>query len=273
MLVDETRDKLVVVAPILIHLTRPSVYPGAFAAILFRALRRWHPFSIFFDTTSYESKVALPLQSSFSHNEGLSFTMPKAGRNKELSRVARMLTTSNPLATTTKKADGEDAPTLSRGQRKRQAKREQYLKKEKMILSTLLLKKQEEQKKRIDGLDAIRDALLDTTKGDSTAADEPTVVQEPHYGTNRARKGLVTNEFQRMELVMQHPAFQENPFGAIQEHLKNTFAAHKDQREKEGLRKEKADKKKKEERKEAKKDRLRGVKKTRKYKPRRCSGR
>mgnify|MGYP003334954351 CR=1 FL=1 len=39
---------------------------------------------------------------------------------------------------------------LSRGQRKRLAKREQFLKKEKMILSSLMLQKQEEQKQEED---------------------------------------------------------------------------------------------------------------------------
>ena len=52
--------------------------------------------------------------------------------------------------------------SLSRGQRKRQAKRDQYLRREKLILSSLQLQKAQEQARRIDGLDAMKEALLAT---------------------------------------------------------------------------------------------------------------
>ena len=54
------------------------------------------------------------------------------------------------------------AASLSRGQRKRQAKRDQYLRREKLILSSLQLQKAQEQARRIDGLDAMKEALLAT---------------------------------------------------------------------------------------------------------------
>ena len=57
-------------------------------------------------------------------------------------------------------ASDDKADALSRGQRKRQAKRDQYLKREHMIMTSLKLKREDEQKKRIDGLDSIREALL-----------------------------------------------------------------------------------------------------------------
>mmetsp|Transcript_113381 Transcript_113381/g.315346 ORF Transcript_113381/g.315346 Transcript_113381/m.315346 type:complete len:144 (-) Transcript_113381:68-499(-) len=140
-----------------------------------------------------------------------------------------------------------------------------------MILSTLMLKKREEQKRRIDGLDAIRDALLDTTKNSETK-EETAEEHSPTYGTNRSRKGLMSNEIERMGLVMEHPAFKENPFGAIQEHLKNTLAAQKEKRDQEAKKKAEQDKSKKEEKRLEKKERLQGIKKsTKKYKPRRCS--
>lgn len=224
--------------------------------------------------------------------------MPKVGKKSKLIRQARRVASSDPLptpsaaepeakktpanASITKsknealtKNEEPNAPSgqlLSRGQRKRQAKREQYLKKEKMILSTLMLQKREEQKRRIDGLDAIRDALLDTTKDSEPSTENETKEQhKPLYVSNRAKKDLVGSEIQRMNLVMQHPAFQENPFGAIQEHLRNTLADEKKNREIASQEKAKNDKAKQEAKKQEKKERLRGVKKSRKkYKPRRC---
>jgi hypothetical protein len=207
--------------------------------------------------------------------------MPKVVKNRKLSRVARRVAASDPLPTPaaidkdehSKDGDDDDEPntsqSLSRGQRKRQAKKDQYLKKENMILSTLMLQKQDEQKRRIDGLDAIREALLDTTKNSETK-EEPVEEHNPTYGTNRSRKGLMNSEIERMGLVMEHPAFKKNPFEAIQEHLKNTLAGQKEKRDQEAKKKEERDRVKKEVKKQEKKERLQGVKKSRKkYKPRR----
>lgn len=211
--------------------------------------------------------------------------MPKVGKNTKLSRVARRVA-SEPLPTplaasavskddpTTKHDDDEpntpEGQALSRGQRKRQAKRDQFLKKEKMILSTLMLQKREEQKGRIDGLDAIREALLDTTKTSSTK-EETKDAHQPTYGTNRAKKALMTSEIERMNLVLEHPAFKADPFGTLQEHLKNTLAEQKEKREKDSIKKAEEDKLKKEAKKQEKKERLQGVSKSRKkYRPRRC---
>jgi hypothetical protein len=206
--------------------------------------------------------------------------MPKVGKDKKLNRVARRVAASNPLGTASKEDDNEDkttidhetvtkpGETLSRGQRKRQAKHEQYLKKEKMILSTLMLKKREDQKKRIDGMDAIRDALLDTAKSTETKTED--VDYKPSYGSNRAKKSLISGEIERMNLVQQHPAFKEDPFATLQEHLKNTLAEEKEKRQKEAKQKADDTKAKKEKKKQERKERLQGVKKSsKKYKTRR----
>jgi Ribosome biogenesis protein SLX9 len=202
--------------------------------------------------------------------------MPKVGKDKKLNRLARRVAVSNPLPTLSKAtetttdhdAGTKPAQALSRGQRKRQAKQEQYLKKEKMILSTLMLKKREEQKKRIDGMDAIRDALLETTK--STETKQDVEVCNPTYGSNRAKKSLISGEIERMQLVQQHPAFKEDPFATIQEHLKNTFSEQREKLQKEAQQKADNDKKKQDQRKQEKKERLQGVKKaSKKYKTRR----
>mmetsp|Transcript_30034 Transcript_30034/g.70814 ORF Transcript_30034/g.70814 Transcript_30034/m.70814 type:complete len:135 (-) Transcript_30034:1320-1724(-) len=99
-----------------------------------------------------------------------------------------------------------------------------------MILSSLMLQRQEDQKKRIDGLDAIKEALMDTaTKNASGRAIEPQVLQ--HVTTNKAKRQLVAKEVEHMNLILQHPSFKQDPFETMQQHLKNTFAEERKQQE------------------------------------------
>lgn len=148
----------------------------------------------------------------------------------------------------------------SRGQRKRLAKREQYLRKERLVLSSLKLKRQDEQKKRIDGLDALKQALLDTVsdKVEAEAADE----EKPNLlKTNKSRKQMVESEVNHMSLVQQHPAFKADPFATIREHLTNTLAKDKVKLENEARQHAKDRKAKEEQKKVVKKDQ--GIKKKR----------
>jgi hypothetical protein len=187
--------------------------------------------------------------------------MPKVGKNTKLNRVARRVAAAAPLPVNNTKEpkndnDEPDTPEtqqLSRGQRKRQAKRDQYVRKEKLILSSLVLKKQEEQKQRIDGLDAIRDALMNTTKGDKNKEDREEYAES--YNTNKAKRKLVAEEAHHVSLVMQHPAFKADPFATIQEHLRNTLAEEQ---------RTKKDTVQMEQQKRQKKKRLQGVKKPKK---------
>lgn len=117
---------------------------------------------------------------------------------------------------------------LSRGQKKRQMKREQYLRKESMILSSLRLKRQEEQSRRIDGLDALKDALMnvEATVTPTIQEDLPAQVSSQNrINTNHSRQVLLQKEVAHMNLVLQHPRFIEDPFSTIYEHLQNTFPA------------------------------------------------
>ena len=126
-----------------------------------------------------------------------------------------------------RKSDAEQTTaSLSRGQRKRLAKRQQYLRKEQMIISSLRLKHQEEQKKRIDGLDAIKEALLETVReGKSSEGQGWEEEAKPNLlKSNKSRQKLLEKEVTQMNLVMQHPAFQADPFATIREHLKNTIS-------------------------------------------------
>ena len=161
--------------------------------------------------------------------------------------------------------NNRDDTALSRGQRRRQAKREQYVRKEKMILSTLQLKKEAAQKKRIDGLDALKAALMETvkeTKDDNAKSQQTEKQQEAPVTTNKAKKQLVAGEIHRMGLVLQHPAFQENPFQALQEHLKNKLETNAKDNEKQAIQHSVDRQQAKDKRKQDKKERLKeGVKK------------
>ena len=154
--------------------------------------------------------------------------------------------------------EGDDEP-LSRGQRKRQHKRDQYLKRENMVLSSLRLKRLEGQVGKLDGLDAIREALgvaSSSSSSSGAAAVEGGGAKKvpPTCDTNKSRRALANAEISHMGLVLRHPAFNEDPFEAIRQHLRNSLAgdaekmdtASKARDEEDG----KLDAKKKEEKKE-----------------------
>jgi ABC-type dipeptide/oligopeptide/nickel transport system ATPase component len=190
--------------------------------------------------------------------------MPKAPKASKLNRVARRVAAAAPIPVKEHKNDEdpgtEESQILSRGQRKRLAKREQFLRREKLVLSSLKLKSQEEQKRRIDGLDAIKEALMNTTKTQTPEGtdDDP---HTNHYTTNNAKKALVASELEHMSLVMQHPAFKANPFETMQEHLRNTFAGDRKKMERQAKERNILEKKEAEEKARQKKERLQGIKK------------
>mmetsp|Transcript_12239 Transcript_12239/g.25353 ORF Transcript_12239/g.25353 Transcript_12239/m.25353 type:complete len:248 (+) Transcript_12239:3448-4191(+) len=171
--------------------------------------------------------------------------------------------------------------TLSRGQRKRQAKREQYLKREKMVLASLRLKRKDEQRGKLDGLDALRDALLpiaatDKKKGGSgddghesaaaaarsNTSDAAADTAPALCATNRAKKNLAGREVAHMNLVLEHPAFKANPFETLQEHLRNTLSGQGDELKRKAEAESAEEKKKDAEKKKAKKEKLGDTKKS-----------
>jgi Ribosome biogenesis protein SLX9 len=115
----------------------------------------------------------------------------------------------------------ENEDGLSRGQRKRQVKKDQYMKRQKLVLSTLMLKRREEQSKRIDGLNALKEALLGTLQENPKMKIDNNA---PSFTTNFSKQKLVVQEVSHLGLVLEHPAFRSNPFATIQEHLKNSLS-------------------------------------------------
>jgi len=160
----------------------------------------------------------------------------------------------------TNNIDSNENTTLSRGQRKRQAKRDQYLKREKMILSTLKLKRMEEQKNRIDGLDAIKEALVQTIKENQEQKEATEEQIKINVKSNKAKKDIAQKEITHLNLVLQHPTFQSNPFATMQEHLRNTRAQRAKEQEETAKKERIEEEKKDKEKKEAKKERIRNAK-------------
>jgi len=108
----------------------------------------------------------------------------------------------------------------SRGQRRRMAKREQYLKREHMILSSLRLSREQEQKNKIDGFDSLWKALPTVSKEEEAGRSETAQL----IRKNKQKKNIAIEEVVHYNLVLQHPSFQSNPFETMQEHLRNTLA-------------------------------------------------
>mmetsp|Transcript_2900 Transcript_2900/g.3391 ORF Transcript_2900/g.3391 Transcript_2900/m.3391 type:complete len:240 (-) Transcript_2900:25-744(-) len=127
------------------------------------------------------------------------------------------------------------AAHLSKGQKKRHQKRAQYLKRNKMVMESLRLRHVEDQRNRMDGLDEMREAICSigssATIETKPPCDSPTesrhhkvAVKSQTIITNKAKKIVGEKEVAHLNLVLQHPSFQNDPFGAIQEHLRNTIA-------------------------------------------------
>lgn len=186
-----------------------------------------------------------------------SSSMPK------VSRVGKFRQTA--AAETAPLDASKDVSQLSRGQRKRQAKKDQYLKRQKLVLSTLQLQHQEDQKSRIDGLDALKEALQATSDVSSPAA---TAEGSKLLSTNKSKKELTAREVSHLGLVMEHPAFQDNPFETIQQHLKNTLAGQAKELDQQSAIRTKQDAVAEEKRKKEKKElqRERGGKHRKKFK-------
>lgn len=194
----------------------------------------------------------------------------KSGKAKTTAKaVSSRLVKHAPLTSTkiispklSQKDDGHNE-SLSRGQRKRLAKREQYLKRERMVMSSLRLKRLEEQKGKLDGLDAIKEALTSTTStSDAVSREAQSSSQSAEKlssHTVKAKKNLANSEIGHMSLVLEHPSFVENPFAAIQQHLRNSLESDAEVLKAESLKREKEDRLADERKKEDRKEKIRDI--------------
>ena len=156
--------------------------------------------------------------------------MPKAsavGKFRKAAKAAAAIASSVTPADAGGATSSASANAPSRGQKKRMAKRENYLRKERLVMGCLMLKKQEDQAKRIDGLDAMKQALLSTINGDNNDkdGDKKNVIQNTNsLKSQKSRQMLLQRESNQLQLVMQHPAFQADHLATIRGHLTNSLA-------------------------------------------------
>mmetsp|Transcript_43257 Transcript_43257/g.74681 ORF Transcript_43257/g.74681 Transcript_43257/m.74681 type:complete len:229 (+) Transcript_43257:44-730(+) len=109
---------------------------------------------------------------------------------------------------------------LSRGQRKRAARRERFLKKMNLVNQA---KSVEELSKQgvLGSLGSIKDVLLNS---DIIASSKTNAAKAPQKVVhNKAKKTVAAQEVQHLSLVLKHPQFMKDPIAAIQEHLRNSL--------------------------------------------------
>jgi hypothetical protein len=163
----------------------------------------------------FQAATSMPKTARIPRHRGVEV---KKGPTKNAEKVAEN------ESTETSNADVQQQ-LLSRGQRKRQAKHDQFLKREKMIMTSLKIKRADEQRQQIDGLDEIRDALLATVAGIEKPKEEGDALPKDNMlKSNKSRQRLLQQEAAQMNLVLQHPSYQADPFSTLKEHLQNTMA-------------------------------------------------
>merc|ERR1740124_1137571 len=138
-----------------------------------------------------------------------------------------------------------------------------------MILSSLRLKKQDDQRGKLDGMDAIKEALSQTIqrnreisrqKSPSSAAE---VTGDLLTKSNKDKRNVAQTEIPHLNLVLQHPSFQANPFATMQEHLRNSVKEQKNCLQMQADKQRQDDQKKIQDKKEEKKERIRDLKRRR----------
>ncbi|OQS07439.1 hypothetical protein THRCLA_00539 [Thraustotheca clavata] len=113
---------------------------------------------------------------------------------------------------------------LSRGQRKRQKRRDAFLKKMGMV-QRAVEEKEKESKKSKDGmfgdLEELQKSLF-STQVEAISTSKTENIKSVSQMTGKQKKRLAMQELGHLKAVQTHPAFQSNPFAAIQMHLQNT---------------------------------------------------
>ena len=123
---------------------------------------------------------------------------------------------------TKNETDSAQSASLSRGQRKRQVRKERIM----MKMGKTIVKTTPQQDGNIHSSSAkVLLSELETTL--TEAADSVTAIRPSASSTitsNKMKKEIAVREATRMKLVQQHPAFQADPLGALKTHLEQMTA-------------------------------------------------
>ena len=140
--------------------------------------------------------------------------MPKA-------KKARRSSSSTAAGASKKGASGETSSKLTRGQRKRYARRERFVNK------LLFLDRKKRDEERRDVGEALYDVSalekeLESARSEAAKKKEA-VKSKGARVSNKKRRKLELAEMERMRKVMEHPAFVADPIATIHTHLTNTL--------------------------------------------------
>ena len=183
---------------------------AAILAYYHQRYRRIHVMARLFVLLHHTTNIiaSAPQRSANLPHSGSYKIMPKVSRVGKFRAAAKGPTqpSNNPSKAVTNDTSIEGNEPLSRGQRKRLAKREQYLKREKMVLSSLRMHRLEEQKGKLDGFDAIRESLPGFTSAPPPDTKSKTEVNPVlTCNTNKSKKSIANTEIRHMGLVLEHP--------------------------------------------------------------------
>ena len=143
--------------------------------------------------------------------------MPKT---KKARSAAKSRANADPMLSKDRTVGTADLQSLSRGQRKRQAKREALQKRK--TLSSLV--PASAKGKVLDDFGTLSAALETAAASRSKVAAQQAASSQKPSGrvSQKRRQRIAALETGQLTAVLAHPAFQSDPFAAIQEHLKNT---------------------------------------------------
>jgi hypothetical protein len=110
---------------------------------------------------------------------------------------------------------------LSRGQRKREKRKAAFLKKVAFGHEAMKLQNAEQKKSGVDGLGSLTSCLPSLEEASSNNQK----LKNAGIKTNKSKTRIAASEIKLLHLVHEHPAFQANPFAAMQEHLQNTMTS------------------------------------------------
>ena len=110
-------------------------------------------------------------------------------------------------------------PSLSKGQKKRQSRREKVMMKMGIIPLKGLKMPPEKNKKKLS-------LLLSELEASLPAANEDIVrpAAAAPSKSNKMKKRIAVREVERMKLVQQHPSFKDDPFDAMRAHIQHMIA-------------------------------------------------
>jgi hypothetical protein len=110
---------------------------------------------------------------------------------------------------------------LSRGQRKREKRKAAFLKKVAFGHEALKLHNEEQKKQGVDGLGSLTSCLPSLEEAKSNNQK----IKNAGIKTNKSKTRVAASEIKLLHQVHEHPAFQADPFAALQEHLQNTMSS------------------------------------------------